>query len=115
MTNGCHVDGIKRSSRMSKQEPSKATKSKKQEPLSEEQKRELAHFVEKINHMVPSDYQQAIFEQAKTQHGRYVINAGPGSGKTTTAIKASTYFTGRALYLAYNNKIMLDTHHKLAA
>lgn len=88
---------------------------KSKQKQSEEQEREMARFVEKIMSLVPSEQQQAIFERAKSQRGRFVVNAGPGSGKTTTAIKASTYFEGKAIYLAFNRKIRLDTQQKLKA
>lgn len=88
---------------------------KKTESLTEKQRQDLARFVEKINTMVPSEYQEAIFEHARSQAGRYVVDAGPGSGKTTTAIKASSFFKKRSLFLAFNRKIKEDTKLKLQA
>jgi superfamily I DNA/RNA helicase len=89
---------------------------RKKRELSEEQKEELRRFVEKINHLQPSEYQEAIFAAAKTGRGKYVVNAGPGSGKTTTAIKLSTFFMSRrAIYFSFNKKIQVDTSRKLDA
>jgi flagellar biosynthesis GTPase FlhF len=89
---------------------------RKKRELSEEQKEELRRFVEKINRLQPSEFQEAIFTVAKTGQGKYVVNAGPGSGKTTTAIKLSTFFTsGRAIYVSFNKKIQIDTNYKLEA
>ncbi len=78
-------------------------------------KQQQASFIEKINTAAPNEHQAAIFEAAKSQQGRYVVLAGPGSGKTFTAIKASTQFTGSAIYFSYNKKIQLDTNFKLVA
>jgi AAA domain len=78
-------------------------------------KQQQASFIEKINTTFPNEHQSAIFKAAKSQQGRYVVLAGPGSGKTFTAIKASTTFTGSAIYFSYNKKIQLDTNFKLVA
>lgn len=84
--------------------------------LNADQLEELRRFVEKINHLQPSEFQEAIFAKARTGRGKYVVNAGPGSGKTTTAIKLSTFFTsGRAIYFSFNKKIQTDTNYKLEA
>jgi superfamily II DNA or RNA helicase len=88
---------------------------RKKHELSEEQCAELQRFVEKINSLQPSAFQEAIFAAARTGSGKYVVNAGPGSGKTTTAIKLSTYFPGRAIYFSFNKKIQVDTNDKLRA
>lgn len=88
---------------------------RKKRELSEEQRVELQRFVEKINSLQPSEFQEAIFAAARTSSGKYVVNAGPGSGKTTTAIKLSTYFPGRAIYFSFNKKIQVDTNAKLRA
>ena len=88
----------------------------KTQKLTEQQREELARFVEKMNTLVPSEQQELIFERAKTNTGRYVINAGPGSGKTTTAIKLSTFFTDTSsIYFSFNKKIQVDTTRKLNA
>src|SRR5579859_5853246 len=92
-----------------------ANKRGKKQVLSEEQKQELQEFVEKIRTLQPSEQQQVIFEKAKTGKGCYVINAGPGSGKTTTCIYLSTFFPDSAIYFSYNKKIQVDTNHKLTA
>lgn len=78
-------------------------------------KKEQAAFIAKFNSAVANEHQQAIFEAAKTQSGRYVVLAGPGSGKTFTSIKASFHFTGSAIYFSYNKKIKIDTNDKLVA
>jgi DNA helicase II / ATP-dependent DNA helicase PcrA len=80
-----------------------------------EMKKEQAAFVKKFHSAVANSHQQAIFEAAKTQAGRYVVLAGPGSGKTFTSIKASFYFTGSSIYFSYNRKIKIDTNEKLIA
>jgi len=88
----------------------------KTQKLTEQQREELAHFVEKMKTLVPSEQQELIFARAKTNTGRYVINAGPGSGKTTTAIKLSTYFTdASSIYFSFDKKIQVDTSRKLNA
>jgi len=88
----------------------------KAKPLTAEQREELAHFVEKMNTLVPSEQQELIFARAKKNTGRYVINAGPGSGKTSTAIMLSTYFTdSSSIYFSFNKKIQVDTSRKLNA
>ena len=88
----------------------------KAQKLTEQQREELARFVEKMNTLVPSEQQELIFERAKTNAGRYVINAGPGSGKTWTSIKLSTFFTDTSsIYFSFNKKIQVDTTRKLNA
>jgi len=88
----------------------------KAQKLTEQQREELAHFVEKMNTLIPSEQQELIFARAKRNTGHYVINAGPGSGKTTTAIKLSTYFTdSSSIYFSFNKKIQIDTSRKLNA
>ncbi len=74
---------------------------RKKRELSEEQQEELRRFVEKIQNLQPSEFQERIFEAARSGRGKYVVNAGPGSGKTTTAIKLSTFFPGRAIYFSF--------------
>jgi len=88
----------------------------KAEKLTDHQREELARFVEKMRTLVPSEQQELIFERAKTNTGHYVINAGPGAGKTTTAIKLSTFFTdSSSIYFSFNKKIQVDTTRKLNA
>ncbi len=88
------------------------TKNKK---LTDTQQLELKRFVKKIENLTPNEQQEVIFERAKTGKGRYMVIAGPGSGKTTVAIKASTYFTGKAIYFSFNKKIQVDSNNKLTA
>lgn len=78
-------------------------------------KEEQASFIAKINTAEPNQHQEAIFTAARSGQGHYVVLAGPGSGKTFTSIKASTSFTGRAIYFSYNKKIQIDTNAKLVA
>ncbi len=78
-------------------------------------KQEQAAFIEKINSAELNEHQQAIVEAAKSGKGRYVVLAGPGSGKTFTSIKMSTCWTGKCIYFSYNKKIQLDTNDKLVA
>lgn len=88
----------------------------KTQKVTEQQREELARFVEKMNTLVPSEQQEVIFERAKTNTGHYVINAGPGSGKTWTSIKLSTFFTdSSSIYFSFNKKVQVDTTHKLNA
>ncbi len=88
----------------------------KTEKLIDQQREELARFVEKMNTLVPSEQQELIFERARTNTGHYVINAGPGSGKTWTSIKLSTFFTdSSSIYFSFNKKIQKDTARKLNA
>jgi hypothetical protein len=78
-------------------------------------KREQAPFIEKIRTAQLNEHQQRIYEAAQSGQGRYVVLAGPGSGKTFTSIKASTCFTGKSIYFSYNKKIQIDTNDKLVA
>ena len=88
----------------------------KTQKISDQQREELVHFVIKMKTLVPSEQQERIFECARTNTGRYVINAGPGSGKTWTSIKLSTYFTDTSsIYFSFNKKIQVDTTRKLNA
>src|SRR5579883_182596 len=72
-----------------------------------------AAFIEKIQNATANEHQQAIFAAAQSGVGRYVVIAGPGSGKTFTSIKASTFFSGKSVYFSYNKKIQQDTNLKL--
>jgi DNA helicase II / ATP-dependent DNA helicase PcrA len=74
-----------------------------------------AAFIEKIQTAIANEHQQAIFAAAQSGVGQYVVVAGPGSGKTFTSIKASTFFEGKSVYFSYNKKIQTDTNLKLAA
>lgn len=78
-------------------------------------KQEQAAFIEKIAKAEANEHQKAIFAAAETGKGRFVVLAGPGSGKTFSSIKASTSFTGTSIYFSYNKKIQIDTNNKLVA
>lgn len=78
-------------------------------------KQEQAAFIEKINSALPNEHQARIYEAAQSGAGRYVVLAGPGSGKTFTSIKMSTCFTGKSIYFSYNRKIATDANDKLVA
>ncbi len=78
-------------------------------------KEEQAAFIAKIELAQPNEHQSAIYAAAQSGIGRYVVLAGPGSGKTFTSIKMSTRFAGKSIYFSYNKKIQMDTNDKLVA
>lgn len=105
---------------MTKNAPTVVTQKKKhRSQLTIADKRRIkasqAAFIEKMQTAQANEHQQAIFEAARSNAGQYVILAGPGSGKTFTAIKASTFFAGNAMYCSYNRKVREDTELKLVA
>lgn len=102
---------------MSKNMADRRNKSRSQLTKADKQaiKEEHAAFIAKINSAQPNEHQAAIYAAAQSGSGRYVVLAGPGSGKTFTSIKMSTLFTGTAIYFSYNKKIQIDTNKKLVA
>jgi hypothetical protein len=78
-------------------------------------KQEQASFIAKMASAQPNEHQAMIYAAAQSGAGRYVVLAGPGSGKTFTSIKMSTSWTGKCIYFSYNKKIQLDTNDKLVA
>lgn len=65
----------------------------------------------------PSRYQEAIFQFVQHGHGHGVVDAVPGSGKTTTLLKASAYVPAKArtLFVAFNAHIAAELGAKLKA
>lgn len=78
-------------------------------------KKKQAAFVERIRTAQANEHQAAIFAAAESGAGKYVVLAGPGSGKTFTSIRASVAFAGKAIYFSFNKKIAEDTAEKLIA
>lgn len=52
-----------------------------------------------------SKYQQSIFEFVKSGTGNGIVVARAGAAKTTTAVEALSYMTGRVVFLAFNKHI----------
>ena len=65
--------------------------------------------------MTPSTYQKDIYQTTLTDTCNIAINAGPGSGKTTTIVEASKLipYGKRAIFLAYNKKIVEELKERL--
>jgi DNA helicase-2/ATP-dependent DNA helicase PcrA len=65
--------------------------------------------------MIPSKYQQAIFDYIRNSNGHLIINAVAGSGKTTTALESLRYVssTKQVLFLAFNKSIANTLKQKL--
>lgn len=61
----------------------------------------------------PSRYQQAIFDWIVGGKGNAAVEAVAGSGKSTTAVEASKYTTGTAMFLAFNTHIVEELKRKL--
>lgn len=61
---------------------------------------------------VPSKYQQAIFDFVKNGTGNAVVEACPGSGKSTTLQHAADLIPN-GIYLAFNRRIVKDIKSKL--
>lgn len=63
----------------------------------------------------PSEYQKAIFDWLATGEGSCVVNAVPGSGKTTTLIKGIHYIPKslRSHFLAFNKHIAAELSLRL--
>lgn len=67
-----------------------------------------------LNGFTPSKYQLAVFEWILNGQGHGVINAVPGSGKSTTLLQGSKLLrTRNAKFLAFNRSIMLELKTKL--
>lgn len=64
---------------------------------------------------IPSTYQKAIFEWLAEGQGSCVVEAVPGSGKTTTLIKGANYIPKwlRSRFLAFNKHIAQQLEDKL--
>lgn len=65
--------------------------------------------------MTPSNYQKDIYNTILTKNSNVAIDAGPGSGKTTTIVEASKLipYGKRAIFLAYNKKIVEELKERL--
>lgn len=65
--------------------------------------------------ITPSEYQKEIYNTILTDNCNIAINAGPGSGKTTTIVNASKLipYGKRAIFLAYNKKIVEELKERL--
>lgn len=62
----------------------------------------------------PSKYQKDIFDFVSDGRGSAVVDAAPGSGKTTTCVEASSYLhTDRALFVAFNKHIAEELKSRL--
>lgn len=57
---------------------------------------------------VPSKYQAAIHEWARTGGGNAVVEAVAGSGKTTTILDTLALTTGKVLFTAFNQSIAAE-------
>jgi DNA helicase II / ATP-dependent DNA helicase PcrA len=65
--------------------------------------------------MVPSIYQEAIYNYIKTGDGNLVVHAGAGSGKTTTAVEALKYIPSgkKTIFLAFNKAIAVELQKRV--
>lgn len=67
--------------------------------------------VAKVGGLSPTDEQQAVMD-ACAAGDDLVVEAGAGTGKTTTLMMASSAMRGRGIYLAYNRAIAQDAKRK---
>ena len=67
------------------------------------------------NPFKPSHYQKAIFDFVANGTGDGLVDAVPGSGKTTTLVEAARYTNsnGNALFVAFNKHIADELAVKL--
>ncbi|SRR5579884_241025 len=70
-----------------------------------------------MSNFTPSKYQQAIFDFVATGRGHGLIDAVPGSGKTTTLVEAAKLLpaTCVAIFLAFNKHIATELNNRLKA
>lgn len=67
-----------------------------------------------MNRFTPSRYQSNIFDFIANGRGDAVVDAVPGSGKTTTCIEGSKHLrSSRALFLAFNRHIAQELDRRL--
>ncbi len=63
-----------------------------------------------------SEFQQAIFDYIQDPDGTdAVVEAVPGSGKTTTLVQALQYTSGRVLMVAFNKRIAVELATRVPA
>ena len=64
--------------------------------------------------MIPSSYQQAVYDEIEEGTGNIVINAVAGSGKTTTIVHALKKISirKRILFCAFNNSIVTELKNR---
>lgn len=77
---------------------------------------ELEFPVEKVsNGIVPSSYQQAIYNFVQNGTGSAYVDAKAGSGKTTTIVHAASLLPSneKTLFLAFNKKIATELKTRL--
>lgn len=67
--------------------------------------------------MKPSRYQQDIYGAVISTSNHIAVNAGPGSGKTSTIVEAAKLipYGKKALFLAFNKHIVLELKKRLPA
>lgn len=72
-------------------------------------------LVTMTSEFIPSKYQQAIFDFVTSGKGHGVVDACPGSGKTTTLIQAAKLLPANcnAIFLAFNKHIATELNAKL--
>ncbi len=63
----------------------------------------------------PSRYQQAIYDWVRSGSGDALVDAVPGSGKTTTLVEASALIQGDGLFVAFNRHIADELRARLPA
>ncbi len=63
----------------------------------------------------PSRYQEAIYAWVRTGYGDALVDAVPGSGKTTTLVEAAALIDGDGLFVAFNKHIATELRDRLPA
>jgi len=68
-----------------------------------------------MSELIPSTYQQDLFDFTKYGHGNAVVEAVAGSGKTFSIVECLKYIKGdkRVLFLAFNNAIVESLKGKI--
>lgn len=79
-------------------------------------KKKIVEPAQIMSGFIPSKYQQDIFDFIQHGNGNSVINALPGSGKTSTIVNAVKLIpsTCNALFIAFNKEIVKELEKKLA-
>ena len=60
----------------------------------------------------PNHYQQDIIDWVLNGEGNAVVNALAGTGKTSTLELVASTYTGKMLFLAFNNHIAAQLNEK---